>query len=298
MLRQLGAMILVGCWMACAACSPALAADRAADEAEIRRTAKDYLAALARGDRQALAGFWTADGDIMDESGRVITAAEATANVPAAVPNGAAPLGPVVELSNTRIRFLTADVALEDGTSRLAGAAGPEGRFSAVWVKQQGKWRLASLREARIAAPSIPERLSDLDWLEGNWQGTTADGLVEITAAWNPTHTFLLRDINLVRDGQVVFHGAQRIGWDPITRSIRSWVFDTDGGHGEGVWSKSGDGWVVEATGVLGDGRQTRSTTLYEPRDKDHFLWKTIAARSDGQPVADRNIEMIRKVLD
>jgi hypothetical protein len=64
------------------------------------------------------------------------------------------------------------------------------------------------------------------------------------------------------------------------------------------VWSKSGDGWVVEATGVLGDGRKTRSTTLYEPGDKDRFLWKTTAARTNGQPVADRAIEMIRKALD
>jgi hypothetical protein len=235
---------------------------------------------------------------MVDEAGHVITAAEAMANAPASGDNEAVPQGRPVELSNTRIRFLTNDVALEDGTNRLAGAAGPDGRFTAIWVKQQGKWRLASLREARIAMPAISERLSDLDWLEGNWQGMTPDGVVDIAAAWNPTHTFLLRDVKLVREGQVVFHGTQRIGWDPLTRSIRSWVFDTDGGHGDGVWSKSGDSWVVEATGVLGDGRQTRSTTVYEPRDKDSFLWKTTAARTDGQPVPDRSIEMVRKVLD
>lgn len=32
--------------------------------------------------------------------------------------------------------------------------------------------------------------------------------------------------------------GTQVIGWDPAAGTIRSWMFDSDGGFGEGTWSK------------------------------------------------------------
>lgn len=30
--------------------------------------------------------------------------------------------------------------------------------------------------------------------------------------------------------------GTQRIGWDPLTRRLRTWVFDSSGSFGEGNW--------------------------------------------------------------
>ena len=36
----------------------------------------------------------------------------------------------------------------------------------------------------------------------------------------------------------------QVIGWDPAAKQVRSWVFDSGGGIGEGIWTKQGDKWI------------------------------------------------------
>ena len=48
---------------------------------------------------------------------------------------------------------------------------------------------------------------------------------------------------------------TQRIGWDPLTKQIKSWVFDSEGGYGDGLWTRKGNQWVIKSTGVLPDGR-------------------------------------------
>src|SRR6476469_4186517 len=120
-------------WIAWLAIVPAALssqpAERQQDEREIRRTASEYLAALARGDGDALRAFWTADGDIVDESGRAFSAREAFAQQS---PPASAEGRPEVKLTNTTIRFLTPDVAIEDGVSDVVPAGGGgahSGRF-------------------------------------------------------------------------------------------------------------------------------------------------------------------------
>ena len=48
------------------------------------------------------------------------------------------------------------------------------------------------------------------------------------------------------------------IGWDPATEQIRSRVFDSDGGFGQGTWKKKGNRWYIQQSGVLPDGRSRR----------------------------------------
>ena len=50
------------------------------------------------------------------------------------------------------------------------------------------------------------------------------------------------------RQGQARADGTQRIGWDPLTKQFKSWVFDANGGYGEGLWMRQGDQWVIKAT--------------------------------------------------
>ena len=35
--------------------------------------------------------------------------------------------------------------------------------------------------------------------------------------------------------GKPVMNVTQRIGWDPLTKQIKSWVFDSDGGYGDAL---------------------------------------------------------------
>ena len=68
--------------------------------------------------------------------------------------------------------------------------------------------------------------------------------------------------------------GTQRIGWDPRSEQIKSWEFDSEGGHGESLWARLGNQWVVKATSVLQDGRTATATHLIAPEDPSTCHWR------------------------
>jgi CDP-glycerol glycerophosphotransferase (TagB/SpsB family) len=65
----------------------------------------------------------------------------------------------------------------------------------------------------------------------------------------------------------------QRIGWDPASEQIRSWLFRSDGGFEEGAWARSDNVWIVKRVGVLPDGARTSTVNLWhhEPPAKCWF---------------------------
>jgi hypothetical protein len=76
--------------------------------------------------------------------------------------------------------------------------------------------------------------------------------------------------------------GTQVIGWDAESQVIRSWMFDSEGGFGEGLWSRGDGNWVVKFVQVLPDGRRASSTNFYTLLDDGSFVWKTIGRKIDG----------------
>jgi uncharacterized protein (TIGR02246 family) len=276
---------------------PALAEDAKVirQEQAIRAAAKDYRAALAKGDAKALAACWTADGEYIDELGNAHPASQLVAD--AQQPAGDGPM-PEIKVTTSKIRFLTSDVAVEDGSSEVVwpGAEGVppvSGHFHATWVKQGERWRLASLCEIPDVAPANPG-LADLDWMVGTWTAVSGDATLEATVRWDDTGTFLLRDTKAVQDGQALLRGSQRIGWDPLTGKLKSWSVDSDGGHAEAVWTKDGSSWVEQASGVLPDGRPTSATAVITFDGKDSFVRKLLAARIQGESVPEQEVRFAR----
>jgi len=74
-------------------------------------------------------------------------------------------------------------------------------------------------------------------------------------------------------------------------------MFDSDGGFGEGTWSKHENSWVVKFNQVLSDGRRASATNVYTLVDGSTFTWKSIGRKVDGQfmPNIDE-VKMVRKV--
>ena len=97
-------------------------------------------------------------------------------------------------------------------------------------------------------------------------------------------------------EGKPALSGSQRIGYDPLTKQIKSWVFDNDGGHGEGDWTRQGDQWIIKARGVLRDGKVATATHVITYLSKDMILWKTMD-RTVGSDTMAEAIEfvMVRK---
>jgi uncharacterized protein (TIGR02246 family) len=266
------------------------------DEQAIRAAASRYIDALARGDVKTMLGLWVPEGDIVDEFGRATPARdvieqEAQARRTSVDENP----GPRVELTSRSIRFLTSDVAIEDGTVAVSpqGLPAARGRFAAIWVKHDGEWKLASLRETRVPTTSAGD-LAALDWMVGDWTGTLDKARFDVAAHWNEKHTFLMRELTLARDGKVLLKGGQRIGVDPLDGKIKSWTYDSEGGHGEGVWTRHGDTWVVQASGVTPDGRRTSAINVYAYDGKNHITWKSTGRFSNGQSVPDFEVTLER----
>ncbi len=273
----------------------ATAEDHAHEERAIRQAAKDYQAALGKGDRQALAEFWTADGEYFNALGVSHPASELLDEAEVAVrPDAMA--GP--RRPSSKIRFLTPEVALEDGVSEFDASDGSApahvgGQYHATWVKQDGRWRLASLCEVPTAPPTAAS-LEQLGWLVGVWTADDAGVKLEVSVRWNATGTFLLRDMKAIKGDSVVFRSTQRIGRDPSNDELVSWSFDSDGGHGEAIWARQGNVWIAKSTGVLPDGQPTSGTVVIEYDGGDSFTYKTLAAKVSGKPVPDQQVRFSR----
>lgn len=287
-----------------AAEGPAAASTRAADEAAIRAATQAYLDALDRGDADKLAALWTPDGDIIDAGGNRMVGRQAVS-----VEKNAAAAGserPAFQIRETSLRFVSDDVAIEDGTVEVVPAAGQPltGRFSATWVRHEGSWKLAALREARGGEVSGAEALADLDWMVGDWvvvedsNGAAAEGrpVIEVSTRWNDSKTFLNREMKITHSSDAPpLRIHQRIGWDPLTETIRSWVFGSDGSHGEATWTRDGRSWVAQARAVMINGSQSTSLNIYTYDGKDRCAWRSIPTHVGSEHVPPVNMTMIRK---
>ncbi|MFM8734650.1 MAG: nuclear transport factor 2 family protein [Pirellulales bacterium] len=286
------------------------AADAAKDAEAIRAAAAAYQAALEKGDGKALAAIWTPDGDIVDAAGNVLKGRSTVEVLEPPRAGAAADAKPRFTIEDTDLRFVTPDVAIEDGTVTVMpaeGSASLRGRFSAVWVRHEGAWKLSALREARGDEASAAETLADLAWMVGDWTvvddaaaGKPAGGKPSIawSVRWNPTKTFLLRDMTITPAGaaaDAAIHVTQRIGWDPLSRAIRSWVFSSDGGHGEAIWSRDDGSWVARTTAVLPDGSQTSSLNIYSYDGKDRCAWRSVPTHVGGEHMPQVNLTLVRK---
>ena len=68
-------------------------------------------------------------------------------------------------------------------------------------------------------------------------------------------------------------------------------MFDSDGGFGEGTWSKKGNSWIVKFNQVLPDGRKASATNIYTLIDANTFTWKSI-----GRKVGDEFLPNVEEV--
>lgn len=276
---------------------------RAADEAAIRAAAKTYIDALAKGDAAALSALWTPDGDIVDASGNLLPGRRAA---DADAPTEEQADRPKISIHETRLRFLTPDVAIEDGTVEVVPTTGPPltGRFSATWVKHEGTWKLAAVREARGEAPTADAALADLDWMAGDWVVVDAPGRhddpskpqIEVSARWNASKTYLTRTMTITPGANVPpLEITQRIGWDPLSKSVHSWVFGSDGSHGEANWTRDGKSWVAQARAIHPDGSQSTSLNIYTYDGKDRCEWKSLPTHVGSEAMPTVNMTMVRK---
>jgi uncharacterized protein (TIGR02246 family) len=275
------------------ASSAPAASPAAAVEAEIRSAAADFAAAFARADAAGLARHWTADGDYIDEFGqRYVGRAAIQAEYELFFQQNP---GITMQITVDSVRPLGPDIAVEDGRAVLrSSAAGvpASSRYTAVHVRQDGQWLMASVRDMRVVTTSHSGHLAELGWLIGHWVAEHGNLQLDVNYRWIVADKVIERTHRVTEDGRVTSSGSQIIGWDPISQQIESWIFSTGGGYAVGVWSTHDIGWTVETVGVANDGTPTTAAnTLVRVSDN------TLSWTSTSRWIGDATLPNVDEVL-
>jgi uncharacterized protein (TIGR02246 family) len=286
-----------------AAAAPAQRATTQAQSAE-EKLIRDVLAAFAKAystpDLKTLAAFFADEANIVDSGGQTTRGKAAIVDMYASSfrENPRLILNSKVE----EIRSLTPDMARVEGQTRLStesGEATEFTRFTCWLVKRDGKWLVAEIREhaAPVEEVTSYDRLVELEWMIGDWVDESASVKASSTVCWADNKSFLIRTYQVDVKGEKATSGTVFIGWDPQTGQIKSWLFDSNGGHGEGLWTRTGEReWVVKAHGVLRDGRPTSATQIHVILNKDSVRTSSIHRIIGGQVAPDiADVVMVRR---
>jgi uncharacterized protein (TIGR02246 family) len=274
---------------------------RRADEAAIRASGAAFIAAYNARDAKKLTELWSPEAIYIDPaSGDQINGREEIEKTFAEAFSDNQEAKIVVE--DATIDFVSPNVAIVRGTARVIspGAEPQESEFTSVRVKRDGKWLIDRVSEVerQAAPPSNYEHLKDLAWMIGSWHDDDPRASVEIQTdcEWTKNRNFITRAFAVAIGDQVRRSGIQIIGWDPNEKQIRSWVFDSDGGFGEGFWTRKGNKWFIQNSGTLTDGGKASSVNIMTQLDNDSYKWESVNRDIDGelQPNVDP-VVVVRK---
>lgn len=252
---------------------------RSADEAAIRKETAEFIKAVEKGDAKAVAAAWTEDGEYIGEDGTTI---RGRAGIEAAYAQAFAKKKRIkMDITIESIRFPSKDTAIEEGYAKSyrGDADHPSAsRYSVLHVREGGRWLMAVLREWPDAGVS----LRDLDWLIGTWEAKTDESEVRTKYEWDANKNSIRCHITIKGKGHNV-SAVQILLKDPRNGQFRSWMFDDDGGFGDGAWTRDGKRWVIAASGVQADGGEVTATNILTPVDKDTFTWQSTERTLDDE---------------
>jgi uncharacterized protein (TIGR02246 family) len=268
-----------------------------ADEPAVRQTVASYIEAFNKKDLKTLAGMWAVQATYTDRE-----TSERTEGRDAIVKDIAASFEehPDARLAGRidRVRLIKPDVASIEGQTSI-GAPDEDptlSNFSAILINENGKWLIDSIDEIPTPQPATAESaLKDLQWLVGHWVDESKDVRVDTTFRWTASRAFLLRSFSVETADGDTEQGTQIIGWDPRSKEIRSWTFNSDGSFGDGTWSRSGDDWLIKSSQTNADGQAASGTYVLTRTDNDTINLRLIGHELEGEPQpASPSVKMVR----
>ena len=270
-------------------------AGQADDEKAIRKADDAYVEAYNKQDAKALASMWSPEAVYVNpETGKEAIGREEIEREFADTFENLKDVK--LEVSVESIRFLSPNVAIETGTVRIVRAKEEpdESAYSALFVKRDGKWLLDRVTEEQPPAPPAPppsnyEHLKELEWMVGSWVDRDEDEgvVIQTDCEWAKNKNFMTRSFTVVVGDGVNMAGMQVIGWDPVAKQIRSWVFDSDGGFGDGKWTHKGNRWTIQQTGTLPDGSRSSAVNVMKKLDDNSFSWQSVQRSVNGDMLPD-----------
>lgn len=184
-------------------------------------------------------------------------------------------------------RFLRPDLLTIEGSATLSSSTQEpvENTFTVLLVKVgDTRWNIEHAAEAPVPVPASPyDGLKDLEWMVGTWSDETPGVTVESQIAWNEKKTFLIRKYTMQYEGDTEADtGSQVIGFDPRSKTIRSWTFTSDGSFGDATWSQVDNEWRVKLNHINSDGTVLSATQIITKVDDNTATVQMIGQEVDG----------------
>jgi uncharacterized protein (TIGR02246 family) len=264
----------------------------------LKASAIAFEKAFNAGDAKAIATQFAENAEAVDDEGNIL---EGRANIESRFAETFKEFPKArISVELTSLRQLSPDVAVEDGystTTLSPDEPGARSAYTVVHVKRDGKWLIASVRDfpEEFTEATAHEQLETLGWLVGHWVDESPDGRVETTCQWSEDGNYLLQDYVVKSRWGGTMKGTQRIAWDPLKHTVRSWAFDQSGAFTEATWTPLEDAWIVKADGVTPDGRGvsvTRYVTLF---DNDSFQIDSTSLVVGHEVLPDASVRVVRR---
>jgi uncharacterized protein (TIGR02246 family) len=264
-------------------------------EQGVRQLTGQLTEAFDQGKAEPIVALFLETGELIDEQGTVhaghVQIKELLDGFFAKFP------GSTMSIESEAIRQV-GPVVIDDGSRIITDATGVSSvlRYTAVMVQTEQGWRIASIRDfPEETVPTAGELLQPLAWLVGEWVNEGADGRVQITYRWSEDENYIMGEFTMMRDGQPVGKSTQRIGWDALLGQPRSWVFDSDGGFSQAIWTETESGWVVKSTATLPDGRTGSATLRLQPESDSRFRLSGVDRIVGSQVEDDYELMVVRR---
>ena len=269
--------------------------DNTAAEAAIRASVDEFASAYNAHDAKALADLFLPQAQIVDEADNTIQGRQNIQELFAEVFAEQPDTGIAIQIES--IRFIGTSLAIEMGSTTTvppAGQTAESGRYSVLHILNDGKWSMGLVRDIP-AEPSHRDHLEALAWLVGDWVDESAGTKVHTSCRFADNGSFLLQEITVRRAEQDVIKVSQRIGWDPLRKQFKAWVFDSEGGYGESQWSPTEAGWLIKATSVNTDGTTGSATNHIEPIGMDRYEFQSVDRVSGGELLPPVRVIVVRQ---
>lgn len=269
-----------------------------ADKKAIQNVVQSYLEAYNQQDAVKLTAHWSSNATYINpvtgESAEGKEAIEKLFQIKFAQ-------NKKTHLTNTikSIVFPHTNEAIENGVMKVAVDDQPTRQmaYQAELVRENGKWLIKAINEIELYdAPSNFEQLKDLAWLVGKWKDSDGNVSILFDNQWDKYKNFIIQNFTMKIYGQDDIEGRQIIGWDPVKGVIRSWVFDSDGGFGEGKWEQENNSWYATMNFTLNGGRTASSINIYSPVDEHTYAFASVEREVDGEILPDMNPVTVEKV--
>lgn len=257
------------------------------EESAIRSAVKSYVEAFNRGDAAAVADHWSEQGTWVSPSGERFVGRDAIRHEMEAYFAEGKP--PQIFITPPKIRFLAPTVAVEEGHARVTrpGEEASDTSYIAIHTKQGETWKMDSVRETVLAvepetSDSNYKHLAELEWMIGEWVDQDQFVSIETTCKWSKNRNFITRSFAVKVGNLIHLEGTQVIGWDPVQKQIRSWLFDSEGGFNEAYWTRRDNRWLVHVHHTVATGHVGSSINIFTPVDENTFTFQSTGRELDG----------------